>query len=495
MGIALGVCLGAHAQWAGHAGQGNGPPAPMAPLPGATAVTVATAAARNACSVQPFYPLPDSPQTLQYLLQSLDETAPQCLRDAPFHAWRGAVLLSLGQPGAAGEALERALLIDPDLPGAQLDYAQALMAQGDAASALGLLRQLQNRPDLPPHLQALLTKELGTTDPSAWRTQWMVSSAGGVDSNLNNGPAAAELTLTFPQGPVTLPLAASNLPYGGAIWLNTLRWQGARQEQEQLWLVQAQVQARATASSGATGYVQTDLMAHWLQAPEAPAQWIARAGIGRVDFGGLLLLHGARASLLRQWTLPSQGGQGAQQGRRWPSLAPCRPGLGLEVEQRRYPASAELNGVYTGALLSVQCGSAAAADASGTTGLVHQQTGLQLRWGQDHGSSPARPGGRYQRAELRAHWEGRLGVTRLNADYGYIHQGDQTGYSPLLSSQRVRQTGRHSVRLEVSRPLPQNRWNGAEAFAVFEANAQGSNLEAFVTRQRALMAGLRWQLP
>lgn len=489
MGIALCASLGAHAQPAGHAGQGGGPPAPMAAAP------AATAAPRNACPVQPFYPLPDSPQALQYLLQNLDATAPQCLRDASFHAWRGAVLLSLGQHGAAGEALERALLIDPDLPGAQLDYAQALLAQGDAASALGLLRQLQSRPDLPPHLQALLKRELGATDPSAWRTQWIVSSALGADSNLNNGPAAAELTLSFPQGPVTLPLADRNRPRGGAIWLNTLRWQGARQEQEQLWLVQAQVQARATAHSSATGYVQTDLMAHWLQAPEAPAQWIARAGVGRVDFGGQQLLHGARASLLRQWTLPSPDTQAAQQGRGWASLAPCRPGLGLEVEQRRYPASAELNGVYTGALLSVQCGSGAAADAPGTAGLVHQQAGLQLRWGRDHASSPARPGGRYQRAELRAHWEGRLGAMRLNADYGYTHQGDQTGYSPLLSHQRVRQTDRHSLRLEVSRPLPRNQWNGAEAFAAFEANAQGSNLEAFVTRQRALMAGLRWQLP
>lgn len=459
---------------------------------------------QQTCTVQPAYPLPVSKQALQQLLQRLEEAAPHCLRNAPFHAWRGAVLLALGQHGAAGEALERALLLNPDLPGAQLDYAQALGAQGDTASAIGLLRQLQTHPDLPPYLQTLLRHELAAADPDAWRTHWAVSSALGADSNLNNGPAAAELTLTFPQGPLTLPLAPDSRPRGGAAWLNTLRWQGAQQVQQQLWLVQAQVQARTTAHTSASGYVQTDLAAHWLQAPQAPAQWIARAAVGRVDFGGRHLLHGARASLVRQWTLPVADGTHAPvpgTGDIPPSLwsgdlAPCRPALGLETEQRRYPGSAELNGLYTGALLSWHCGGNTNASnaASADTGVLrHQQAGLQLRWGQDHASSPTRPGGRYQRAELRAHWQGRRGAMRFNADYGYTHQRDQSGYSPLLARQRVRHTGRHSLRLEASHPLPPDPWQGAEAFAVLEANSQGSNIDAFVTRQRSFMAGLRWQ--
>lgn len=59
-----------------------------------------------------------------------------CLEDAAFHAWRGATLLALGRSAEAIEPLERALLHDPDLPGAQLDLAQALAAEGDAASAV-----------------------------------------------------------------------------------------------------------------------------------------------------------------------------------------------------------------------------------------------------------------------------------------------------------------------------------------------------------------------
>ena len=45
-----------------------------------------------------------------------------------------------------------------------------------------------------------------------------------------------------------------------------------------------------------------------------------------------------------------------------------------------------------------------------------------------------------------------------------------------------------------SHPLPGAAWGGAEAFVAWESNAQSSNIEAFATRQRALSAGLRWQL-
>ena len=430
----------------------------------------------GACLIRPYYPLPVGSAALQGLLELLDAAASECARNAPYHAWRGAVLLAQNAPADAAETLERALLLDPDLPGAQLDYAQALIAMGDTASAVGLLRQLQNRNDLPLYLRPLLDNELTALNPQAWRHRWTLSSAFGIDSNLNNAPAASQLTLTFPQGDITLPLAQSYQPHGGAAWLNHVQWVGARAAGEHLWLATAEVRARATADNAATGYVQSDFSVAWLQAPAAPAQWIGRAAMGRVDFGGQHLLDDFRVSALRQWRLDT-----------------CSAGLGMEAEQRHYPSGPELDGIYTGTLLTLQCNALPDSTAA-PKGWSQQYWNVQMRTGRDHARHADRPGGRYHRTEWRAQWGAQFGAVQLAAEYGYTRQNDQQGYSPLLVSNLARRTDRHGVRLMLSYPLPVDTWGGAEAFVALDANAQASNIPAFASRQRALSAGLRWQL-
>lgn len=435
------------------------------------------------CAVQPTYPLPSKAAELQSLLNRIDSEAPKCLLDGPFHAWRGAVLLSLRRPAAAIEALERALLLDPNLPGAQLDYAQALLAVGDKTSARDLLQQLSRRPDLPPNLQGLLNDELAASDPAAWRTRWVLTTALGRDTNLNNAPAASELTLTFPQGPVTLALLDSVRPQSGTSWLNIAQWQGLKPQGEQLWLLQAEVRSRHTAQAG-TRYQQADVSASWLQRPEAPRQWIARVGASRVDFGGQHLLQSVRASAQHQWQADSPLAAAG--------VPYCRPGLGGEAELRRYPVTPELNGRYAGLVASASCQAADNAAAGGLLGT--QLVTFQARWGRDTPDSASRPGGAYDKLELRAAWEGRRGVYKLNADYAFTRQTDATGYSALLSDNLPRVIDRHALRLEVARPLPEAVLGGAEWFVSLEASRQSSNLEAFTSRQTAIYSGLRWGL-
>lgn len=449
----------------------------------ASAQTGLRAESVSACPVTPQYPLPRGASELQSLLAQLDHAASLCLLDAGFHAWRGAVLLSIGRPAAAVESLERALLVDPSLPGAQLDYAQALYAVGDKLAAHELLQQLSQRPNLPPRMQALLQQELVATDPTAWRTRWVLTTALGYDNNLNNAPAASELTLTFPQGAVTLPLLEGFRPQAGGSWLNMAQWQGLKPQGPQLWLLQAELRARHTSQPG-TRYQQADMSASWLQAPEAPRQWIARVGASRIDFGGQHLFQGVRANALHQWQAP------------WNPLAgsggSCRPGLGAEAELRRYPASAELNGRYGGLVVSANCQTST--QAHGQTPLPGQLMSFQLRVGREYPQSAARPGGIYDKLEFRAAWEGRVGRYRINADYAYARQVDATGYSPLLSDNLARVTGRHSVRLEAAHPLPKGLAGEVDWFVSVEASRQNSNLAAFASRQNALYTGLRWTL-
>lgn len=441
----------------------------------------------NSCPVKPVYPLPQRSEMLHALLEQLDLISQQCLLDASFHAWRGAVLLSLRRPAAAIESLERALLIDPSLPGAQLDYAQAMLAMGDKVSARDLLHQLSLRADLPPHLQLLLKEELIASDPSNWRSRWILTSALGYDSNLNNAPAASELTLTFPQGAITLPLADSFRPQSGAAWLNVAQWQGLKPLGAQLWLLQAELRTRHTVQR-ASRYQQADVSASWLQGPEAPRQWVARVGASRIDFGGQRLLESVRTSALHQWQMPSL----------LKAMPNCRPSLGAEAEFRRYPATPELDGRYAGIVASANCQATSSGDgvswAGGKDGaaLQSQLVSLQMRWGRERPANATRPGGTYDKLELRATWEGRHGPFKLNADYAYTRQSDSGGYSPLLSGNLARLTVRHSIRLEAALALPASFLGGPDWFVSTESSRQTSNLTAFASRQTALYSGLRW---
>ena len=56
--------------------------------------------------------------------------ADPCDEQAICQAQKGAQLLAQGRVEEAAVALEKALLLDPNLPGAQLDYAQALALIG-----------------------------------------------------------------------------------------------------------------------------------------------------------------------------------------------------------------------------------------------------------------------------------------------------------------------------------------------------------------------------
>ena len=52
----------------------------------------------------------------------------------------------------------------------------------------------------------------GRQPGAGWQSSWQVSVLGGADTNLNNAPSATELTLTLPQGDVTLPLDPASRP-------------------------------------------------------------------------------------------------------------------------------------------------------------------------------------------------------------------------------------------------------------------------------------------
>ena len=437
-----------------------------------------------ACEVQPHYPLPQDPSTQQSILVQLQSVQDQCLRNSHYYAWRGALELSLGQNHAAIESLERALLLEPDLPGAQLDYAQALLTQGETVAAQDLLQLLAQRKDLPPLVHDLLWQiqaQWVAAQADQAITRWQLSSALGWDSNLNSAPHTSSLQLSIPgvSGPgLTVPLAPSSQPQSGALWLTQLTVQQLRplgNSQQSALLLSAQLANRSTNTTAKTGYQQAELAAHWLQAPNADAQWLLSTSYSHLQYGG--------QAWFDEWQLTAQ--------RQYKWGAYCRISAGLDWEQRRWHSSPELNGQYQGVLTSLDC-----TTAGGEDSLNPINWGAQWSRGVDQPSYSSMPGGPYNRTELRTHASVVRGAWQFSGQWNYQQQSDSQSYSPLLAQGSPRHTRRQAWELQASRALGASLWPASAGqlrwFVSLQYSQQHSNISIFGLRQHSLHTGLRW---
>lgn len=183
---------------------------------------------------------PDSPGAVAGALELLASLAQVCEGRDDFYARRGALLLTDGNYAEAAVDLEKALLLNPDRVGAQLDYAQALAGIGQRTMALDLIKQVAERPDIEPQLRAWLHQEveLWTQEgsgvaqraasarpkgirallaregrPVRWST--MVQASVGRETNLASTTHTRELNLFLVSGPVLVQLADNQRPQAG----------------------------------------------------------------------------------------------------------------------------------------------------------------------------------------------------------------------------------------------------------------------------------------
>lgn len=420
-------------------------------------------------------PLPVETLSAQEHFTNLE---PLCLRSAGYYRHYGQWLLQQHNPVAATEALERSLLLDPDHLGTQLDYAQALLAAGDTDSAFNILGTLRAMPDLPAHLAALMDFQLllvqrhtasgAPTPANGFYSKVMLSQALGGDSNLNNATTTTNVTLTYPDLDVSLPLAPAFLPQSGGTATTALQWTGFLPHERHAWLFQVEGRTRHTASH-ATRYQQLEAHATWLQDPVAPSQWIARAAHTQLHWGGRKLYSSQRMGAQHQWLHTRAD-------------TSCRTAAGIEVEGRAFPGNRTLNGYYQGGLLTLVC-------------QRQDSINVQLRVGADRARDPNRAGGTQQQSELRVQWHTRQGAYDVQTEYGVQHQQDAEGYSPLLLRNAQRRILRHSWRLEASRQLDWPAFGSPHWFGSVEYTQQRSNLQAFVSSRSATQTGLRWTWP
>lgn len=459
-------------------------------LAGAQTAVVGTppTAARQACPAPLFgADVPIGKDAIRTELLALAGLAEACDMRADFHAHRGGLLLSAGWPQEAAIALEKALLLNPELAGAQLDYAQALVQLGQRQQARDLVSQVAQRPDIEPGLKQWLQEGLspGTALPrenaaregllapeAGWSWAGIVQSGMGHENNLASATHTASLTLYLATGPVEVPLADTERPKSGMAAKVLAATQGVRAVGDGQLRLNAAVQGRRAA-----GAVVADN-----QLAEAGLAYAWPLGPGIVS--GALGLH----SFVQTGVYNYKDQVYSLKYEPLPTWMGCKWSGALSRTEQQYINSPSLDGHYDHFRLESACRPAASARL-----VAPAETIAGLSVGRDHPLRPDRPGGIKNRLELYARHEAPLtlpGLRRpgtLTAWARYSHSQDEKVFSTLLGDAPTH-THRQDFGLGMWWPV-QPGWSvGLDV----ESTLQKSSNTLLNIRNSSIYGGVRW---
>lgn len=403
-------------------------------------------------------------------LDRLIEFLPACQQRADYLAALGNILNQRGRYAEAGDHLERALMLAPELKGARLDYAISLAGMGEIESARLLLEQIAADPDLPPHLKPGIERQLrNLASITDWQPRMLLAARIGHDSNLLGSPDLSALTLTFPGQTVVLPLDESSRPKAG--WYSRIDLQ-----------VEARKQTRAGGQFESFFSLRTRRSDNVAEARSEQGDVVLDYSSypRRVHSGGFYI--GGSASSLRAGSGIRYNAYGFAAGAgssRW--LAGCDARLGLEHQERKYLNNDLLSGRYSGLATSLSC------DREGLQWLVNAKAGV------DRAHHAERAGGDQTQYALRGALilpsigPQRIAKGRLWLDLELNYSRDSSGYSPLLESGRSRVIRRASTRIEYQHPVS----NRLQWVAGAEWSSQRSNIALFANRSWGPYVALR----
>ena len=385
-----------------------------------------------------------------------------CSHRADYFAYQGLVLLLQHRTQQAAIDLEKALMLDPGLAGAQLDYAQALAELGELETARRLTRDVSRRPDIPLELKAWLAERLDAAGRDAWQVEWSAQWLAGRESNLNSAPGIQMLTLTLPGGDVPVALADSERVRAGTTQRIDLTAFASRSLGDGLLLLNGELALRNSSGNSDTDQHIAGVNLAYLH-PVAAGHLGVRLNDVRLTIGGHDAYASGGWSLL--YLLPDD-------------LTPrgCRSGLSLDRETRKFPASPILAGVYTGTQAWINC----------RRGDWQFNIGLQA--GLDRATDPARLGGDQRRFDqvLGASHPAAGGVLAVSGQRGKLL--DREIYSTLLGSQ-PRAVTRSSGRLSYEYPLTKELF----VMGYYERSSQTSNIGLFNIENHALYLGVKYR--
>jgi tetratricopeptide (TPR) repeat protein len=425
----------------------------------------ASALAQSTCpDLSPFYADP-KPNWFD-VEQRLAGIMGLCLDNSEYFALIGAAQLNSGQLSPALESLERALLINPDNGAAQVDYAQTLFELGQLFGALELNKRLLDREDLPTSLLPALEAR-----QRRWRnlTRESLLSAdllAGHDSNLNDGPDSAQITLTPSGEPVLLALSTDLRPVSGAYLNLALTGRFRQLAPNHQHNVIAQLRGRVSKDKD-SDLVQAAAQYAYIQ-PSSRYSWQAGLGMNHLLFGGSPLFSGAEASFRAQASTDRA----------------CKPTYDLAIQHQYYHTQSLLNGVEAkiGGGLNCELDTQRGPQQLSTTVSALRNEALKHN----------RLGGDRNGWQILLDWRQPLFSGEFRTLLSFTKVQDATGYSPLLSNGADRWQQRGSIALQYSKPLSVLSRPAALLVNLYHQR-QRSNIELFRTTDSTAEIGFSWR--
>jgi tetratricopeptide (TPR) repeat protein len=425
---------------------------------------------QNCPDLTPLYSLSASPD---WTLQDWDELKsqllpilPNCLLDTGYFALLGAAQLNTGDLSPALESLERALLLDPDNGGAQIDYAQALYLRGDLFSALAMNRQILSREDLPADLAPSLRQRQQQWRGLTRQTQFEGDLLLGYDNNLNGAPSPSDITLTLSGEDVTLPLNPEFQPKEGPYLNGRLGVRYRQLAPEHQHNVVAELRGRVS-DDAASDLLQFDGRYAFIK-PDATHSWQAVAGLSHLMFGGTPLYTAAEVG-----------------GRYMPGwqLAGCRPYSAGAAQHQLFHNQSSLNAIETKVSIGLNCLRA--------TSIGQQQWTPEFSALYNDPIRNRRSGGSRLGWQFNLDWRLELpdgGPIRgsLMGQINHTEMTDKTGYSPLLENNARRAVRRSYLLLQYNRSLSP----ATQLLVNFYHQKQRSNLDLFRSVDTTLEFGV-----
>jgi tetratricopeptide (TPR) repeat protein len=386
---------------------------------------------------------------------------PLCLQDSNYFALLGAAQLNNARLGAALESLERALLLNPDNGGAQIDYAQALFVQGQLFSALALNERLLTRQDLPDDLREALAQRQRSWQSMTRQTGFLAEILAGHDNNLNSAPSPSQITLTLSGDSVVLPLNPEYQPISGP-YLNmrlAARYRQLTPENQHNAIVE--VRGRISEDRG-SDMAQMDLRYAFIH-PGPALSWQASAAVNNLFYGGSPL-----------YTATEAGGQ-VRLGR----SGKCAPFMTAAAQHQLFHEQSRLNAVEGKLGIGAHCS---------MTGSLAQQVSAELSLLGNHPLHGNRPGGDRQGWQLTVDWQLSVGRGQLLAQLSHTRLEDSRGYNPLLADGSRRWLRRTYGLFQYSLPVSESLML---QFNLYRQN-QASNLELFRSTDATAEVGVRY---
>ena len=407
----------------------------------------------------------DMTQSWEIVRDKLADIYEQCLRSSEYFALYGAAQLNSGVLGEAIESLERALLLDPDNGAALIDYADALLRDGQLFAALEANKLLLERTDVPPDLQLQINQRQQNWLALTRQTSWQLDLFGGYDDNLNGAPDGDLVELTLSKEPIFLSLQEKYKAVKGEFLNARLQARHRRLTPNFQHSFLGQIRSRLSSDSS-SDVVQLAGRYNRLKATGTNSlEW--GTGVNHLIFGNQSLFTGT-----------DFGGR-YQLG----SIGRCRSRSEVALQHQVWHQRRRLDGLEAKAGFGANCP---------LPGEMDHRLNFEGSMLYNSELSGDRLGGDREGWQVAANWQVNLPLGSLLAQLNYTRLTDERGFSTLLASNARRAVRRSSVLVQFRRAFDLVGSGGQLVMSFYHQN-QRSNLGLFQTQDTSAEIGLSWR--